>query len=205
MKLPNCLTVSRLVLSLVLLLVLTSTSMPYNKTLALVVFVVAALTDWWDGLLARRNKNITPFGQLMDPLADKVLVTSAFISLVELQLVPAWIVVLIITREFLVTGLRLLLASSGHILSAGLWGKLKTIWQMVAIIAILSGLVLRDDILPCWQVNWMPTYNLIFVWVAWSLALIAAVVTMMSGIIYFSAHRRALMTQMNQAGTGVEL
>jgi len=135
-NLPNQLTVSRLVLTGVFL-ALILTGIPFSETLALVVFVVASLTDALDGRIARQRKLITNFGILMDPLADKILICSAFIAFVELGQIRAWMVVLIVARELAITGLRLLAASQNLVLAAEGFGKHKTISQMVAIIAIL--------------------------------------------------------------------
>jgi len=145
-NIPNILTLSRLVLAVVMM-VLLSVAFPFASTLALLVFIVAGITDYLDGYLARHVYGVTSFGSLMDPLTDKVLVCAAFVSFVELRVTPAWIVVIIISREFLVTGLRLLAASKGEVISAGKWGKHKTIWQIVAISTILLGMAIRNDLL----------------------------------------------------------
>ena len=110
MNLPNKLTLGRFVLT-VLFLVIFFSRTPFNETVALVLFVVASITDYYDGMIARRDKLITNFGILMDPLADKILVCSAFIAFVGRDLVPAWMVVIIVARELAITGLRLLAAS----------------------------------------------------------------------------------------------
>src|SRR5262245_4025465 len=117
MNLPNKLTVGRLALTLVFLLMIFS-SVPYRDTWALLLFVAASLTDYWDGKIARRDKLITNFGILMDPLADKILICSAFIAFIELRLIPAWMVVVIVARELGITGLRLLAASKQVVLAA---------------------------------------------------------------------------------------
>lgn len=136
MNLPNRLTMARLFLT-VAFLVAIFTDFPFNETLALVFFSVASITDWMDGAIARKRKLITNFGILMDPLADKILVCSAFIAFVGLKLMPAWMVVIIVARELTITGLRLLAASKQVVLAAEGYGKHKTISQIVAIIAIL--------------------------------------------------------------------
>ena len=154
MNLPNKLTVSRFVLTGAFLWAMFSRS-PVNDTLALVFFVAAAITDYLDGEIARRHKLITSFGTLMDPLADKVMTCSAFIALIERHMltpppevfkigamsfsakVHAWMVVIIVTRELAITGLRLLAASKNVVLAAERYGKHKTISQMVTIIAVM--------------------------------------------------------------------
>ena len=136
MNVPNKLTVSRFILTAVFLAVLFSTCR-FHETIALVLFSVASLTDYFDGKIARRDKLITNFGILMEPLADKILVCSAFIAFVERGWMPAWMVVIVVARELAITGLRLLAASKNVVLAAEKYGKHKTISQIVAIIAIL--------------------------------------------------------------------
>src|SRR5882757_1878034 len=136
MNLPNKLTISRFVLTLAFMVVMFS-QIRFRETLGLVLFSAASLTDYFDGKIARRDKLITNFGILMDPLADKILVCSAFIAFVGLGWMQAWMVVIIVARELAITGLRLLAASKNLVLAAEGFGKHKTISQIVAIIAIL--------------------------------------------------------------------
>lgn len=136
MNVPNRLTVSRFALTVVFLAVMFS-SIRYRESVALVLFSAAGLTDYFDGKIARRDKLITNFGILMDPLADKILVCSAFIAFVELHWMRAWMVVIIVGRELAITGLRLLAASRNVVLAAEGLGKHKTISQIIAIISIL--------------------------------------------------------------------
>lgn len=136
MNLPNKLTVSRLILTVFFLAAL-FIEFRFHFTVALVLFVAASLTDLFDGIIARRHNLITDFGKLMDPLADKVLICSAFIAFIELEWMLAWMVILIVARELAITGLRLLAASKNLVLSAERQGKNKTISQITAIIALL--------------------------------------------------------------------
>ncbi|MEY2410033.1 MAG: CDP-diacylglycerol---glycerol-3-phosphate 3-phosphatidyltransferase [Verrucomicrobiota bacterium] len=136
MNLPNRLTVSRFILT-VAFLVVVFIEFPYHDTAALTLFVIASITDWMDGAIARSRNLITNFGKLMDPLADKILVCSAFIAFVGHGWIAAWIAVVIVARELAITGLRLLAASKNVVLAAEGWGKHKTIWQMITIIAVL--------------------------------------------------------------------
>ncbi len=137
MNLPNKLTVSRFGLTAAFLIAFFWESLPYHETLALVLFCLGGITDWLDGEIARRRKLITNFGILMDPLADKILVCSAFIAFVERGLVEAWMVVVIVGRELAITGLRLLAASKNQVLAAEGLGKHKTISQITTIISLL--------------------------------------------------------------------
>ncbi|MFH1905040.1 MAG: CDP-diacylglycerol--glycerol-3-phosphate 3-phosphatidyltransferase [bacterium] len=118
-----------------------------GKYLALLIFILASLTDFFDGVIARREKKITNFGKLMDPVADKLLVTSALIVFIGMELFPSWMVVIIISREFIITGLRNLAAMKGIIITAGLLGKHKTISQITAIIITLIALCIRDTMI----------------------------------------------------------
>ena len=147
MNIPNRLTVGRLVLTVFFVGFLSSNTR-WGDFTALLLFIIASLTDWLDGYLARRLNQITNFGKLMDPLADKVLVASALICLIPSEShqvgVPAWAVIIIITREFLITGLRQLAAGQGVILPADPLGKHKTAWQLVTILFFLILLAAGD-------------------------------------------------------------
>src|SRR5262252_6755751 len=136
MNLPNKLTVSRFFLTVAFLIVMFS-QIRFHETIALILFSAAGISDFLDGQIARRRKLITNFGILMDPLADKIMVCSAFIAFVGLNWIAAWMVVIIVARELAITGLRLLAASKNVVLAAEGYGKHKTISQIVAIIAIL--------------------------------------------------------------------
>src|SRR5215471_1803826 len=136
MNLPNKLTLSRFILTIAFLVAMFSETR-YHETIALAFFSAAGISDFLDGQIARRRNLITNFGILMDPLADKIMVCSAFIAFVGLKWIPAWMVVIIVGRELAITGLRLLAASKNVVLAAEGYGKHKTISQIVAIIAIL--------------------------------------------------------------------
>src|SRR6266581_2822058 len=136
MNLPNKLTLSRFVLTVVFLIVMFS-QIHFHETIALILFSAAGISDFLDGQIARRNKLITNFGILMDPLADKIMVCSAFIAFVGRNWIPAWMVVIIVARELAITGLRLLAASKQVVLAAEGYGKHKTISQIVAILSVL--------------------------------------------------------------------
>src|SRR5881409_2416578 len=136
MNLPNKLTISRFILTIAFLAVMFS-ELPFHETIALVLFVAGGITDFLDGQIARRQRLITNFGILMDPLADKIMVCSAFIAFVGLTWIPAWMAVVVVARELAITGLRLLAASKNVVLAAEGYGKHKTISQIIAIIATL--------------------------------------------------------------------
>src|SRR3984893_19587633 len=146
MNWANRLTLSRLALTILFVAALNS-SWQYARTTALVIFLVAGLTDFIDGEIARRYGEVTNFGKLMDPLVDKIMMAAAFISLVPLKAIPAWAATTVVGREFLITGLRLMASATGRILPAERLGKQKTSWQVVTVIfflALLSAQELRS-------------------------------------------------------------
>ncbi|MDR0994647.1 MAG: CDP-diacylglycerol--glycerol-3-phosphate 3-phosphatidyltransferase [Verrucomicrobiota bacterium] len=207
MNIPNTLTIGRLVAAGVVMLAM-ALPIPFSTTIAFVVFLAASITDYWDGRLARTKYGVTAFGKLMDPLADKVLVCAALVSFVGIRLpyepayslVPAWVVVVIIAREFAVTGLRLLVATSEQqrIISAGNWGKLKTVWQMVAIIATFILLSIREDFMPYVRVSekLLRQYDASFVVTSWILSTMVVVITLVSGWKYFADHWDVVTAEM---------
>jgi len=137
MNLANKLTMLRIFLVPLFLIFIAVKNIPYGTFIATFIFIIASLTDQLDGYIARSRNQVTKFGKFMDPLADKLLVTAALISLVELQVVPAWATVIIIAREFAVSGLRTIAASEGKVIAASMWGKVKTVIQIIAIVALL--------------------------------------------------------------------
>lgn len=136
MNLPNKLTMFRVFLVPVFIIFMMA-PIPYNRILALIVFIVASLTDTADGYIARKYNLITDFGKFMDPLADKLLVCSAMICLIDTQQLAAWIVIIIIAREFIISGFRLVAVDNGVVIAASMWGKSKTVCQMIMIIALV--------------------------------------------------------------------
>jgi CDP-diacylglycerol--glycerol-3-phosphate 3-phosphatidyltransferase len=190
MNVPNQLTVSRFILTMAFLVAVLVDFAPWHNLVALLLFCVASITDYLDGRIARRDNLITNFGTLMDPLADKILICSAFIAFVGLGWVPAWMVVIVVARELAITGLRLLAASKNLVLAAERFGKNKTISQIVAIIAFL--------VLNSYQ-QAGPVGRLIFgfqvfdkPWVEWftpASLWVAVVLTLTSGGIYLWRNR----------------
>lgn len=137
MNLANKLTIMRIILIPLFLVFILVKDIPYGSLIALLIFVLASITDKVDGYIARSRNQITNFGKFMDPLADKMLVISALIALVECGLIPSWMVIVIIAREFAISGLRMLAASEGLIVAASWWGKIKTVIQIAATMALL--------------------------------------------------------------------
>ncbi len=142
MNLPNKLTIMRVILVPFFIFFLLCDIVPVSAIWALVVFIIASITDFLDGHIARSQNLVTNFGKFLDPLADKVLVLSALVCFSQLGLCSAVPVIIIMAREFMVSGLRLCAAGEGVVVAAGIWGKLKTAFTMVAIIAILLFAVL---------------------------------------------------------------
>ena len=149
MNLPNKLTMFRVILIPFFIVFLLVPVTPYDKWIALSIFIVASLTDLLDGKIARKYNLVTNFGKFMDPLADKLLVCSALICLIELDRIPSWMVILIIAREFVISGFRLIAADNGVVIAASYFGKFKTTFQMLAVclmIADIPALSLVTDI-----------------------------------------------------------
>ena len=140
MNLPNKITIFRVVLIPFFLIFLLVPGIPYGKWIALSIFVIASLTDMIDGKIARKYNLITDFGKFMDPLADKLLVCSAMIALIELERIPAWVVIIIIAREFTISGFRLIASDNGVVIAASMWGKVKTTVQMIMVILLIADL-----------------------------------------------------------------
>ncbi|MDI6791320.1 MAG: CDP-diacylglycerol--glycerol-3-phosphate 3-phosphatidyltransferase [bacterium] len=203
MNLANKLTLTRIILIPIIIILLAQEDI-YARFATLVIFIIAAITDLYDGMLARREKKVTNWGKLMDPLADKLLTSAIFISFVGMpQLhIPAWMVFLIITREFLITGLRMLAISEGTVIAASGGGKIKTTSQMVAIIAILLILLVRSycqqascDLAPAIMLakdGW-------YWYLAWTLELgphllmlITTLLTVLSGVSYLLKYKKLI-------------
>lgn len=191
MNLPNRLTFLRILIApLIMLCLLTETF--WGGALALLLFITASLTDYWDGKLARRLKLVTNLGQIMDPLADKLLMAFTFICFVQLGYAPAWMVGLIIGREFAITGLRVLAAAQGRIISASPSGKHKTISQIVAVLVILTINVLIGA-LNTWAPPW--EYSLMTLGVGGEAALF---------IVYYAPYAGMLTAALLSLYSGVE-
>jgi CDP-diacylglycerol---glycerol-3-phosphate 3-phosphatidyltransferase len=195
MNVPNRLTISRLALTFAFLAVIFGKP-PYYQTIALALFSAAGLTDYFDGKIARRDGLITHFGILMDPLADKIMVCSAFIAFVGCGWTPAWMVVIVVARELAITGLRLLAASQNLVLAAERFGKHKTISQIVAIVSVLVlysyqqwGVVGKLFGLPIFWGPWVVWFARLSLWVA-------VILTFTSGAIYLWRNRRLYLSDL---------
>ena len=140
MNLPNKLTIFRTILIPFFLVALMVPEIPGGKWIAVGIFIVASLTDFLDGKIARKYNLVTDFGKFMDPLADKLLVCSAMIALISLDRIPAWVVIVIIAREFIISGFRLVASDNGIVIAASYWGKIKTTVQMLMVILLILNL-----------------------------------------------------------------
>ena len=174
MNTPNKLSILR-VLCVPLIVVLLSLTAPWCRWAAVAVFAFASFTDFLDGHLARKNNLVTDFGKFIDPVADKLLVLSTLIMSVQLQLLPAWMVILILARELSVDGLRLVAMTQGQVIAAGPLGKIKTVSQMILILLLL---VLRIPVFS------FPVGIVLGIWVC--------VITLWSGADYFYRNRKTL-------------
>ena len=170
MNLANKITLLRIIL-IPLFLFFIYSDIEYNMLIATIVFVIASITDYLDGYIARSRNEVTNFGKFLDPLADKLMVTAAFISLVELGRIEGWIIFIIMAREFAITGFRAVAASDGLVIAASIWGKIKTVTQIIAIILAL--------------VN-SPYYNISVI--------IALIATLLSGVDYIYKNKNVLNT-----------
>ncbi|WP_147802299.1 CDP-diacylglycerol--glycerol-3-phosphate 3-phosphatidyltransferase [Alkalicoccus halolimnae] len=189
MNIPNQITISRILLIpifMVFLLIdfgwgsltLLGAVIPLSHFIAALIFIVAAATDWLDGYYARRYNLVTSMGKFLDPLADKLLITAAFVGLVGLDMFPAWAAVVILSREFAVTGLRLVASGSGEVIAASIWGKWKTVSQIVA----ASALLLHNIIFEL--VNF--PFDVVMIY-------IAVILTVFSGVDYFIKNKHVLL------------
>ena len=175
-----------------------SIPIPYFKTVSLLTFICASITDAIDGWIARKYRMETSFGQLFDPIADKLLVCAAFIIILKIDFldIPAWMVVAIISREFVITGLRLFAMSKNVLLPAASWGKHKTISQLATIVIILACLSAKEIITrhyPLWNTEWEIHIRTI----SWCCMSITTILTLYSGLMYLLANRALFVDDKN--------
>ena len=181
MNLPNKLTILRVILiPFFVVFMLFDITGAADKWIALVIFCVASLTDMLDGKIVRKYNLVTNFGKFMDPLADKLLVCSAMICLVDLKLIPVWVVLIIIAREFIISGFRLVASDNGIVIAASYWGKFKTTFQMLMVIVIIFNINL--------QLGWLNILGTILIYVA-------LVLTVVSLIDYIAKNKDVLKDQ----------
>ena len=194
MNLANKLTVMRMILVPIFLVFLVFDCIPYGKLVATALFIIASITDKLDGYIARSRNQVTNFGKFMDPLADKLLVTAALISLVELNCIPAWAVVVIIAREFAVSGLRTIAASDGTVIAASWWGKIKTVIQMIAIILLLLKVSIGEYTFLSDFIGGVKVLSWIFNSLSIYMFYIAVIITIISGVDYFIKNKESIST-----------
>lgn len=189
MNIANRLTVLRIILTFVFMFFLRLPGL-WPKAASLLIFIFAALSDFFDGRLAKARNMVTDFGRLMDPIADKILVLAAFIAFVQMQLIKDWMVLIIVSREILITSLRLFSLNKGKVLSAGRIGKHKTLSQMIVIFFILGFIVLKETMLAffTWNPSWEKFFRQgidVFMWLIVGL-------TLYSGISYLWENRKVI-------------
>ncbi len=189
MNIANRLTMLRIVLTFVFMGLLFAHGL-LAKVLSLVVFISAALSDFFDGMIAHRRNMVTDFGRLMDPIADKILVLAAFAAFVQMQLIEAWMFVIIVSREILITSLRLFALNKGKVLSAARAGKHKTVSQMAVIFSILGFIVLKEVMLTYF--TWNPDWEKIFRQGIYVLMLVTVGLTLYSGLAYLWENRKII-------------
>jgi len=162
----------------------------WAKILSLTIFLFAALSDFFDGMIAQKKNMVTDFGRLMDPIADKILVLAAFAAFVQMQLIEAWMFVIIVSREILITSLRLFALNKGKVLSAARAGKHKTVSQMAAIFSILGFIVSKEVMLSFF--TWNPAWEKIFRQGIFILMLLTVGLTLYSGLSYLWENRKVI-------------
>ena len=189
MNIANKITISRIILTFIFMIFLSLNGL-WPKIVSLLVFLAAALSDLLDGRIAQKRNMVTDFGKLMDPIADKILVLSAFIAFVQMQIIASWMVLIIISREILVTSLRLFALNKGKVLSAGRSGKHKTFSQMVLIFLILGFILLKEirKAFYTWNPSWEDTFLLGINVIMW----VVVILTLYSGISYLWKNRKII-------------
>lgn len=187
MNLPNKLTVLRIVLAAAFLLFLFSKGIT-SKVIALFIFLLASFTDFLDGFLAKRANQITDFGKLMDPIADKILVLAAMLAFVEMGIIAGWMVVAIVFREIVITGLRVLALNKGKVMPSDSGGKHKTVWQIFAIFFILVFIIFKEGGTRYFGF-WNSSVELFYRDMIFLLMFVTVVFTLSSGVSYLIKNR----------------
>lgn len=190
LNVPNLLTIARIIITPIFLAVILMDTLPHRFLIACIVFSIASITDAIDGHLARKNNQITNFGKFLDPIADKILTTSALLAFMSEGLCNIWIVMLILTREFAIASVRMIAATNGVVIPANIWGKIKTVSQMVFTILIM---LLGET----WEIlsntnkvlfEKLPDLSLISNGLLW----ITAFLTIISGVIYLNDSKKII-------------
>ncbi len=187
---PNILTISRVVITPIFLLAILMESLPHRFLIACIIFSIASITDAVDGYLARKNNQITNFGKFLDPIADKILTTSALLAFMSMGLCNIWIVMLVLTREFAIASVRMIAAAGGVVIPANVWGKIKTISQMVFTILIM----ILGEVYYIVEKSYtdlferLPNLSHISNGLLW----ITAILTVISGVIYLKDSRKII-------------
>ena len=190
LNVPNLLTIARIIITPIFLAVILMDTLPHRFLIACIVFSIASITDAIDGHLARKNNQITNFGKFLDPIADKILTTSALLAFMSVGLCNIWIVMLILTREFAIASVRMIAATNGVVIPANIWGKIKTVSQMVFTILIM---LLGET----WEIlsntnkvlfEKLPDLSLISNGLLW----ITAILTIISGVIYLNDSKKII-------------
>ena len=190
LNVPNLLTIARIIITPIFLVVILMDTLPHRFLIACIVFSIASITDAIDGHLARKNNQITNFGKFLDPIADKILTTSALLAFMSVGLCNIWIVMLILTREFAIASVRMIAATNGVVIPANIWGKIKTVSQMVFTILIM---LLGET----WEIisntnavlfAKLPDLSLISNGLLW----ITAILTIISGVIYLNDSKKII-------------
>jgi len=191
MNLPNKITLIRIALVFIFMLFLFMKGLTF-KVLALATFMIAAFSDYLDGFIAKRYGIISDFGKLMDPIADKILTLAAFLAFVEMKLIPAWMVVIILMRELIITGIRLFALAKGEVLPASLVGKQKTVSQMVSIFVILIFIIFREAGVRVFGF-WSPPFEYWYKQLIFILMLVTVALTIISGVSYLIRGKKYLL------------
>jgi len=190
MNLPNKITISRIALVFVFMIFLFSKGVP-AKSMALLIFIIAAFTDYLDGFIAKKYNIISNFGKIMDPVADKILTLAAFLAFVEMKLVPAWMVVIIILRELLITSIRIAALRNDTVLAAGRGGKHKTVSQMLSIFIVLVFIIIKEaGISP--MGFWNASFEYWYEQLIFYMMLLTVILTITSGIAYIVGNKQYL-------------
>lgn len=190
LNLPNILTISRIIITPVFLLAILMESLPHRFLIACIIFSIGSITDAVDGYLARKNKQITNFGKFLDPIADKILTTSALLAFMSMGLCNIWIVMIVLVREFAIASVRMIAATNGVVIPANIWGKIKTVSQMTFTILIM----LLGEV---WEIvskmntsvfEKLPDLALVSNGLLW----VTAILTVISGIIYLNDSKKII-------------